>query len=50
MIGHRTIDGGLSVLTEDPGTVEEPEGWAVIEFQGKASKEEAASEMVTAVP
>ncbi len=46
MIGHRMIDGGLSVLTEDPGKVEEPDGWAVIEFRGTASKEAVAKRMV----
>jgi hypothetical protein len=37
-IGCRAIDGGLSVLTEDPGNVEGPDGWSVLTFRGKTSK------------
>jgi len=48
--GCREIDGGLSVLTEDPGKVEEPDAWAVLTFRGKVTAEAAAERMVTTLP
>ena len=37
-IGHRQIEGGLSVLTRDPEEVIEPNSWAVITFDGPATE------------
>jgi hypothetical protein len=33
-VGYRQIEGGLSVLTRDPEEVIEPDGWAVLSFDG----------------
>jgi hypothetical protein len=38
VIGHRQIEGGLSVLTRDLGEVIGPNSWAVITFDGPATE------------
>ena len=49
LIGHRQIEGGLSVLTRDLEEVAKPDGWAVLTFDGP-STEATVTELIGSAP
>ena len=49
LIGHRQIDGRLSVFTRDPEKVIEPDSWAVVTFDGPAT-EATVTELIGSAP
>jgi hypothetical protein len=48
-IGFRTVADGVVVLSEDPDKAEDPDAWAVIDFDGPAEPAHVAERIVRAL-
>lgn len=49
VIGFRAIAEGVYVLCEDPANPDEPDAWAVIDFNGPAERDDVRDRIVRAL-